>query len=203
MSLHLVIGQQDCRHYSLTGIVSYAIAGGITHVQLREKSASIPDVIELGKALHQQLRIHSIPLIINDYIEVALAINADGVHLGQTDLACTLARQIIGPDKIIGLTIETAEQAIIGNQLPVDYFGAGPVFLTQTKDDAPHPMGISGLRTICQTSQHPVIAIGGIDEYNAREVINAGAQGIAVVSAICSAEDPEAATRRLKRGIDQ
>ncbi|CAM4380051.1 MAG: Thiamine-phosphate synthase [Legionellaceae bacterium] len=202
MQLHLVIGQNDCKYFSINHIVELAIKGGITHVQLREKEIPYNEFIACAKSLSKQLKPYSIPLIINDSIEVALAINAEGIHLGQKDLSPLKARTLLGTDKIIGLTVETPEQAQEANHLPINYIGVGPIYVTSSKKDAPPILGISVLETICKITSHPVIAIGGINEINASATINAGAQGIAVISAICAAKNPRLITKRLKNNIE-
>jgi len=201
MSLHLVIGQADCLHYSIDTVVSAAVKGGVTHVQLREKLASIGEFIEVGQRLKRLLKPYGVPLIINDCVEVALAIEAEGVHLGQSDMPYLEVRRLLGLNKIIGLTIETPEQMKQANQWNVQYIGIGPVFPTQTKLDAPDPLSLVGLTSFCRLSRHPVIAIGGIHIGNAEAVLNAGAQGIAVVSAIGQAKQPEQISYTLKQII--
>jgi thiamine-phosphate pyrophosphorylase len=144
-----------------------------------------------------------IPLIVNDRVDVALEIGADGVHIGQHDMDPERARRLLGPDAIIGLSIETIEQARAAVSLDVDYLGVGPIFATATKTDAAPPLGVEALAQIRAISRHRVVAIGGIGLENARQAIDAGADGAAVVSAICAAEDPERAARELRRAIDE
>lgn len=151
--------------------------------------------------MHTLLKPQGIPLIINDRVDIMLALNAEGVHLGQSDMPYPEARRLLNGDKIIGLTIETPAQMKQANQWQVEYVGVGPVFPTQTKSDAPQPLGLDGLASLLKLSQHPVIAIGGINAGNIVSVLNTGVQGVAVVSAISHAKEPECASRELKKTL--
>ncbi len=197
MSLHLIV---SCLSHS---IVNKAIWGGITHVQLREKKASTPEILQVGKMLKKILEPKNIPLIINDRIDIALALDADGVHLGQSDRSYCEAGHLLGPKKIIGLTVENSFQVKKANKYFLDYVGIGPIFKTLSKLDAPSPMGLSQLKNLCSLSQHPVIAIGGINTRNASSILAAGAAGIAVISAICNANDPEKTTQEFRKIIEK
>jgi len=197
MSLHLVTDRGLTMGRSLLDIIRAAVAGGISVVQLREKDCSTREFIELGKAVTAVLADHSVPLIINDRIDVALAVGAQGVHIGQSDMPYPQARAILGTQAIIGLSVETPEQALEANQFDVDYLGLSPVFATATKTDLPPHLGLQGVEEIRALSRHQLIAIGGINSGNAKEVINAGAHGLAVVSALCSAPDPKTAAIEL------
>jgi thiamine-phosphate pyrophosphorylase len=183
-------------------IVEAAIRGGVTLVQYREKSASTRQMVEEGSILCAFCHAYHIPFIVNDRVDVAMATGADGVHVGQDDLPASLARQLLGPDKIVGVSVENIEQVQKALADGADYVGASPVFSTPTKPDAPPPVGLSGLRIISHASLVPVVAIGGLNSKNAAEVMQAGAAGVAVVSAIVSAEDPEKAARELRQIID-
>ena len=201
MSLHLVTDRGLTMGRSLLDIIRAAVAGGISVVQLREKECSTREFVELGKAVIAVLAEHDVPLIINDRIDVALAVGAQGVHIGQSDMPYPQARAILGPRAIIGLSVETPEQALEANQFDVDYLGLSPVFATATKTDLPPHLGIQGVAKIRALSRHQLIAIGGINSANAKEVINAGAHGLAVVSALCSAPDPQKAAIALCQKI--
>ena len=170
-------------------------------VQLREKALDTRRFIERAIRLKQVLEPYGIPLIINDRVDVALASNADGVHIGQSDMPYDMARAILGPDKIIGLSVENQEQVVQANGLDVDYIGVSPVFATPTKTDTAAPFGLEGLREAVRMSLHPTVAIGGIKEENAAEVISTGTDGIAVVSAIVYSDSPADAARRLAETI--
>lgn len=189
--------------HSIVDIVRAAIAGGATLIQLREKTASTRAMIDLGRDLMEITQAAGVPLIVNDRVDVALAIGADGVHVGQEDMPASLARQLIGPERILGVSVETAEQARQAERDGADYLGAGPIYHTPSKADAGTPIGLMGLLTVLQDTSLPVLAIGGITHENAAAVIKAGAHGLAVISAIISAADPKAAARQLRTIVDE
>ena len=200
--LYLVTDRSLARGRSIAWLVEAAVRGGVTAVQLREKSCPASDFVQLGRELKKLLASHQVPLIVNDRVDLALEIGADGVHIGQHDMDSGRARRLLGPDAIIGLSIETVEQARAAVSLDVDYLGVGPVFATATKMDAAPPLGLAALARVRAISRHRVVAIGGIGLENARQAIRAGADGVAVVSAICAAGDPERAARDLRQSID-
>ncbi len=160
-------------------------------------------MIQEATELQEICRAHGIPFIVNDRVDVALAVDADGVHVGQDDMPAATARKLIGRDKILGVSAENVEQAQAAQADGADYIGASPIFSTPTKPDAPPPMGIQGLEQLAHAVSIPVVAIGGINAANAASIIRAGASGIAVVSAIVSAEDVLAAARELRRIADK
>ena len=201
LSLYLVTDRSLSGGRSLEWIIEQAIRGGITMVQLREKNCNTREFTELATKLRQKLNCRNIPLIINDRVDVALASGADGLHIGQSDMPYAIARRLIGPDKIIGLSVENMQEVKEANQLDVDYIGISPVFSTNTKTDTCQPFGIDGIREVAALTKHKTVAIGGISAANARQIVEAGADGIAVVSAIISAGDPEDAARQLKKQI--
>jgi thiamine-phosphate pyrophosphorylase len=200
--VYLVTDRGLCRNRPLQDIVLQAVQGGAAYVQLREKDITTRLFVEEARAIKKIMEPYRIPLIINDRIDVALVCGADGVHIGQDDMPYTIARKLMGNKAIIGLSVETWEDVEASQKLDVGYIGVSPVFATPTKTDTKEPWGLEGLRKIKAFSRHPLVAIGGINESNAREVIAAGADCIAVVSAICAAPDPAAATRNLKSIID-
>jgi thiamine-phosphate pyrophosphorylase len=202
-SLYLVTDRGLTGSRPLAGVVAAAVRGGVTAVQLREKHCGTREFVELARCLKALLAPCGVPLIVNDRVDVALATDADGVHVGQSDLDCRDARRLLGPDAVVGLSVETMEQAERAAELDVDYLGVSPIFSTPTKTDTAAAWGVAGLAALRQVSKHVLVAIGGINLGNAAEVIGAGAEGIAVVSAICAAPDPEAAARALCRAIDQ
>ncbi len=202
LSLYLVTDQPLCLGRPLLEVIKEAIAGGVTMVQLREKEASTRAFVELAVEVKSILKPASVPLIINDRIDVALAVDADGVHIGQEDMPYLLARQLLGPDKIIGLSVESYEQALEANKLDVDYIGISPVYTTPTKRELEQGLGLKETERIATASVHPSVAIGGINIDTAREVLQTGVDGISVVSAICSAPSPLEAARKLWRLID-
>jgi len=178
-------------------IVAAAVKGGVTMVQLREKTAATRAFVEQARALQRLLAPLQVPLLINDRIDVALAARADGAHVGQRDMPIALARQLLGPKAIIGLSI-TARGELDGEGVALaDYLGVGPIFAQATKLDATPPLGLDGLAEIRRATRKPIVAIGGIAAANAATVRAAGADGIAVVSAIMGAADPMAAAAAL------
>jgi thiamine-phosphate pyrophosphorylase len=200
--LYLVTDRGLSRGRSIAYVVEAAVRGGVTAVQLREKSCPTGDFIRLGRELKKLLAPFQVPLIVNDRVDIALEIGADGMHIGQQDMDSERARKLMGPDAIIGLSIETIEQARAAVPLDVDYLGVGPVFATATKMDAAPPLGLAALAQIRAVSRHAIVAIGGIGLENTRQAIDSGADGVAVVSAICAADDPEQAARGLRQSID-
>lgn len=181
----------------LDEVVLQAVRGGVSTVQLREKDISTRLFIEEAARIKRLLAPYGVPLIINDRVDVALAVGADGVHIGQEDMPYPLARKLLGPGAIIGLSVETVDQVREAEGFDVDYLGVSPVFATPTKPDAAPAWGLEGLGRARQLSHHPLVAIGGMNAVNADAVIRAGADGIAVVSAICSADDPRQAAEDL------
>jgi thiamine-phosphate pyrophosphorylase len=190
------------RGRSHLSIVEAAVRGGVTIVQYREKNASTHRMIEEAAELLRLCRATGIPFIVNDRIDVALAVDADGVHVGQDDMPASVARRLIGKKKILGVSAGSAEEARKAVLDGADYIGASPIFSTPTKPDAPPPLGIEGLREVTRAVKIPVVAIGGISEMNAAAMIEAGAAGVAVVSAIVAAEDVEAAARALRATVE-
>lgn len=175
---------------------------GVTAVQLREKNQSPAFLLMFAKALQAILEPLNIPLIINDSVSLALTVNAQGVHLGQTDGCPIAARQCLGPDKIIGVSIDSIDHLNNANQHPIDYVGIGAIFTSPTKKDIATTWGLEGLQRLSAQSHHPIIGIGGINELNAKNVLASGADGIAVISALHHATNPEDATKTLRRIID-
>ena len=202
LKLYLVTDRDLSLGRSLEEVVSEAVKGGVTIVQLREKEASTGEFVALARRLMSILKPLGISLIINDRVDVALAVDADGVHIGQSDMAYADARRLLGPDKIIGLSVESLEDLEAANALDVDYVGISPVYGTPTKTDTAEPFGLEGLRKAVEMSVHPTVAIGGMNARTIGEVMEAGADGVAVVSAICSAEDISKAAKELKAIVE-
>ena len=202
-SLYLVTDRRLAGSRPLAEVVAAAVRGGVTAVQLREKQCGTRQFVELARALKALLTTQGVPLIVNDRVDVALATGADGVHLGQSDMDARDARCLLGPDAIIGLSVETMAQAERAAALDVDYLGVSAIFSTPTKIDTTSEWGLEGLAALRRVSKHALVAIGGIHASNATQVIEAGADGIAVVTALCAAPDPEAAARALRHTIDQ
>ncbi len=181
----------------IEAIVRAAVAGGASMVQLRDKQASDAALIEIARGLIHVLAGTGVPLIINDRLAVAQAVDADGVHLGQDDVFPRRAREMLGPDVIIGLSVSSPAEIARLDRADVDYAGLGPIFATTTKDDAGEALGAEGFASLRASIAVPVVAIGGVNTDNAHLAFAAGADGVAVVSAICAAADPQAAARRL------
>ena len=197
-SLYLVVERSLMGNRDWVDVVCAAVRGGVSVVQLREKECSTRAFIQLAEQLLPHLRAAGVPLIINDRVDVALAVGADGVHVGQSDMPAAQARKLLGPERLLGLSLEYKDQFYDPDITLVDYVAASPVFATPTKTDTAPPWGLEGLRALCRVSPKPVVAIGGINLDNAAAVRQAGAAGLAVVSALCAAPDPEAAARALK-----
>ena len=204
LKLYLVTDRGLCPEgRSLVQTVKEAVEGGVTMVQLREKDIDTRTFIEEALELKALLGPLGVPLIINDRVDVALASDADGVHIGQSDMPYAIARRLLGPDRIIGLSVENMDQVAQADALDVDYIGVSPVFATPTKTDTARPFGLEGLREAVNLSHHPTVAIGGMNALTAADVMATGTDGIAVVSAIIAAPDPRAAAEELKNIVDK
>ena len=178
-----------------------SLKGGVTCIQLREKSLKEDEFLEEAKIIKKLTKEYQIPLIINDNVELAERIGADGVHVGQSDMELTRAREILGADKIIGVTAKTVEQAQAAERAGADYLGSGAVFGSSTKTDA-KPMELSLLQEICQSVTIPVVAIGGINHDNILKLKGCKIAGAAVVSGIFASEDIEEGTKELLQKVN-
>jgi len=199
--LYFVTDRGLCGKKDLEEVVAQTVKGGAAYVQLREKDISTRFFLEEAIRIKKLLKPYNVPLIINDRVDVALACGAEGVHIGQEDMPYEILRKLMGPKAIIGLSVETWEDVLVSQELDVNYIGVSPVFATPTKTDTKGAWGLEGLAKIKAFSRHPLVAIGGINESNVREVIKAGADCVAVVSAICAAPDPEMAARNINNLI--
>ena len=197
LKLYLVTDRPLSLGRDIEEIVREAVEGGVTMVQLREKECPTGEFVALAKRLKALLAPLGVPLIINDRVDVALAVDADGVHIGQSDMPYEVARRLLGKEKIIGLSVENFRDLEVANTLDVDYVGISPVYGTPTKSDTAEPFGLEGLRRAVAMSVHPTVAIGGMNAQTIGEVMAAGTDGVAVVSAICSAPSPRKATEEL------
>jgi thiamine-phosphate pyrophosphorylase len=187
--------------------IARLIAGSATLVQLRDKHGATRTMIEEARAIHAALKPAGVPLLINDRVDVALAARADGVHIGQDDMAAADARRLLGKDAIIGLSLKTVAQADAAPLDQLDYVAIGGVFVTQSKDNPDPPVGLDGFKAIlravrARVPHMPVTAIAGIDHGNAADVIRAGADGVAVISALSLALDPTKAARKMRGLVD-
>ncbi|MGO8879488.1 MAG: thiamine phosphate synthase [Desulfomonilaceae bacterium] len=199
--VYLVTDTALSRNRSNLEVVKAAVNGGVSVVQLREKRLSAKDFFLRGVEIRELLAEHNVPLIINDRIDLAIALDADGVHLGQSDLPLEIARRILGPHKIIGWSVNDLSQINERSASLVDYFAISPVFFTSTKKDISTPWGTEGVVRARSATPVPLVGIGGIGLDNVSGVILAGLDCVAVVSAIVSADDPLAATESLKRQV--
>ena len=202
-SLYVITDSKLSRGRPHREVIEAAIRGGATIVQYREKSASTRQMIDEALELRDLCRARGVPFIVNDRVDIALAVDADGVHVGQDDMPAALARKLIGRDKIVGVSAENVEEARAAIADGADYLGVGAIFATATKSDAGKPIGIAGLMKIARVSTIPIVGIAGINATNAASVIRAGAAGVAVVSAVVSADDVERAARELRRVVDK
>jgi len=202
---YLVTQQTLSEGRSTVDIVEKAIEGGVDAIQLREKEMSAKDRYELGQTLRELTAEAGVNLLVNDRVDLARAIDADGVHLGQSDLPISVAREQLGDDAIIGASVSTVSEARLAAITGADYLGVGAIYGTTSKPEAPTAddgLGLDALADIVQTVRIPVTAIGGITAENASEPIDAGASSVAVISAITAADDPAAAARALADSTD-
>ncbi|MBE6502486.1 MAG: thiamine phosphate synthase [Methanobrevibacter thaueri] len=195
LSLYLVTDKSDDVEKFLKTIEE-AIKGGVSVVQIREKTADTLDFYNLALKVKEITQKYDVPLIINDRVDVALAIDADGVHVGQSDMPCDVTRALVGSDKIVGVSAATIEEARKAESDGADYIGTGAVFPTATKDDAPK-ITKKDLKEIVESINIPVVAIGGITLDNAHELTDTGIAGLSVVSAIMSSENPKKSSEEL------
>lgn len=202
LRLYLVTDEGALLGRQLLDVVLQAVQGGVTCVQLREKNCNTRDFVARARALISVLQPLGVPLIINDRIDVALACGAQGVHVGQSDMPVEDARRLLPPEVFIGWSVETMADLARAQALPLDYLGVSPVFATPTKTDTATPWGLDGLRRARAQTPLPLVAIGGVNAQTAAALLEAGADSLAVVSAICSAPDPTAAAANLIQFFD-
>lgn len=203
LSLYLVTDRELTKKRPLETLIKEAIEGGVSMVQIREKDSSSLEFYKLAMRIKKLLIPYQVPFIINDRVDIALAVDADGLHIGQSDLPYDIARKLLGKDKIIGLSVENVHQAIEANALDVDYIGLSPVFYTDTKNDIAPALGLDGIKEIAKISKHRMVGIGGINTSNASDIVSSGAEGIAVVSAILSSDTPKKAAMELKKCVNK
>jgi len=201
--LYVITAEKASRGRSHLQVAEAAIVGGADVLQLRDKEAPGGLLYRVALQLRRITREAKVPFIVNDRLDIALAADADGVHVGQADLPASVVREIMGPGKILGVSVDTVEEAIQAEKDGADYLGVGPVFeARETKPDAGLPLGVDRIARIRRHCRLPIVAIGGIDAENAREVREAGADAVAVISAIGTADDIAHAARRLKRILE-
>ena len=199
--LYLVISESDCRGRNFLEVAEQAILGGVDIIQLREKNDSTETFIRKATLLKKLTEKYHVPLIINDNLEIAMKVDAFGIHVGNRDLAPSTIRKQWGSNKYIGYSVERIEQLSNEQIMHSDYLGISPIFRTPTKTDTITEWGLYGIRTIREITDKPLVAIGNLNRYNVKDVIRAGADCIAVVSAICSATDPKNAAFELRKEI--
>ncbi|HEX7535077.1 MAG TPA: thiamine phosphate synthase [Syntrophales bacterium] len=199
--LYLVTDRGLCGNRSLEDVAHQALVAGAACIQLREKDVSTRFFVEEARKIKALTVRFRVPLIINDRIDVALASVADGVHIGQDDMPYAEARRLMGPEAIIGLSVETWDDVLEAEALDVNYLGVSPIFETPTKTDTKGNWGLEGLARIKAYSRHLLVAIGGLNASNTEDAVMAGADCIAVVSAICAAPDPLRASREINEII--
>lgn len=206
LTLYLVTDTGMCRERGLARTVRAAVDGGVTAVQLRDPHAGDRDVVALGRSVREVLEGTGVPLLVNDRVHLVEQIGAQGAHLGQGDTDPVLARQTLGPAAYLGLSVSTVEQVRQARRHPegtLDYLGVGPVWATGTKPDHGEPLGPRGAQQVVAASPWPCVVIGGIGAERVADARTSGASGIAVVSAVCAADDVTAATRALRAAWEE
>ena len=198
---HVLTDRAWSRGRSMLEVARAAIDGGARVIQLRDKEASTRELVEEGIALRKLTRQRGVLLIVNDRIDVALAIDADGAHVGQDDMPGEMARKLLGPDRILGISAGNMEEAIAAVAAGADYLGVGPIYPTAAKADAGDPVGLQLIADIARLYTTPIIAIGGINAKNANDVMHAGANGVAVITAVVNAEDITEAAKNLAQAL--
>ncbi len=203
LSLYLVTDRGLSRGRSNLEVIREAIKGGATAVQLREKNMDSGEFYREALQIREFLRSCGCPLIINDRLDIAIAVDADGVHIGQDDLPLPVARRMLGAGKIIGVSVFTPEEAREAEAMGADYLGLSPIFMTATKPELVRQIGFEGIGPIRRATKLPLVGIGSMNESNACEAVRRGLDGVAVVSAICSSDDVCAATGRIKGEVER
>lgn len=200
--LYVITGEKFHPGRNYVEVMEEAIRGGADCIQLREKNKTKKELLEMARRLRELTDRHAVPFIVNDHVDIALAVNADGVHLGQDDLPLEEARRILGPDKMIGISTHKLEEALAAERNGADYIGVGPVFPTDTKEDVVDPVGIQYVDEVVRNISIPFVAIGGIKLHNVDEVLQAGAQRICIVSAVVGADDVRGAAQAFRNKLD-
>ncbi len=203
LRLYLVLDPTFLLRNDFERTLTDAVKGGVTIVQIREKNCSDEEFAQLAFKASRILRELNIPLIINDRVDVAMKVEAQGVHLGQSDIHWSYARKLLGENAIIGLSVENLGQARQAKNAGIDYLGVSAVFPTATKKDLAHVWGLEGVKLLRSETCLPLVGIGGIDKSNIQSVIDAGADGSAVVKSICSSSQPFKSSRQLRQLIEQ
>ncbi len=201
--LHVITDTTLQSRFTHPQLAKFAIQGGADTVQFRHKNGTTRELIEIAEQMQVVCTQHGVPLIVNDRADIALAVGADGTHFGQDDMPVAIGRSILLQETIIGASARTEEKILEAISEGADYIGFGPIYQTSSKSNAETPKGLERLHRMCEIADCPVIAIGGITLETAAEVIQAGAHGIAVISAVCGQTDPLAATQSIMREIQK
>jgi thiamine-phosphate pyrophosphorylase len=197
IGLYLVTDEVACKGRDFYWVVEEAVKGGVTMVQLREKSMDTRAFIERARRLQDLLKPYQVPLIINDRVDVALAVGADGVHVGQRDMPYAMLKDLLPAGQIIGVSAENRQDVLEAENWDLTYLAVSPLFATPSKTVTSEPWGMSGLKWVRSNSKHALVVIGGLNAANAGEAMRHGADGIALISGICSADSPREATRAM------
>jgi thiamine-phosphate pyrophosphorylase len=198
LAVYLVLGMQEADGRRTEAIARAALAGGVTMVQWREKESPLRDSIETARRIRALCREAHVPFVVNDRIDIALLLDADGVHVGQDDMPCSLVRRLLGSEKIVGVSAGSMQEADWAVSEGPDYLGVGPIYATKTKADAGEAVGPRLINDIKSAYGVPIVGIGGIHADNVLPVLYAGADGVAVVSAITGSRHPEQAAAALR-----
>lgn len=201
--LYVITGSVFLKGRRLEDVISDAIRGGADCIQLREKDLPARELLEMAIVLRRLTREKGIPFIVNDRLDIALAADADGVHLGQDDLPIGMARELLGSGKIIGISTHDSREAVDAERAGADYIGLGPVNPTETKPDAAAAIGADGVREVRRHVSIPIVAIGGIKREHVAEIVRAGANGVAAISGIIGADDVYKAAREMRETVDR
>jgi thiamine-phosphate pyrophosphorylase len=201
--LHVITDTTLQSRFTHPQLAELAIQGGTDTVQFRHKNGTTRELIEIAEQMQVVCTQHGVPLIVNDRADIALAVGADGTHFGQDDMPVAIGRSILSQETIIGASARTEEKTLEAISEGADYIGFGPIYQTSSKSDAETPKGLERLHRMCEIADCPVIAIGGITLETAAEVIQVGAHGIAVISAVCGQTDPLAATQSIMQEIQK
>jgi thiamine-phosphate diphosphorylase len=205
LALYVLTDRELARGRPETEVVAQAIAGGATMIQLRAKTLTTWDMLQAAREVRRVTLAAGVPFILNDRVDVALAADSDGVHvghIGQEDLPPDIARRLLGPARIVGVSVATPEEARLAEELGADYVAVGPIYQTATKADAGAGLGLAGVRAVRTATRLPVVAIGGITAAMAGEVVRAGADGVAVIAAVVAAEDIAEAARAMRAEVE-
>lgn len=200
-SLYVITVEVPEKKRSHLSVAEASAKGGATIIQLREKIRDFKEIVKIGRAIKSISDAKDIPLVINDYLEVALEVDAAGLHVGQSDIFIAEARKKMSYNKVIGVSASNLNEALLAVEAGADYLGVGPIFPTPSKEDAAEPIGLKGLTKIRNQVNIPIVAIGGINLKNVVDVIRAGADGVAIISAVAGVEDMEKATFELLEKI--